>query len=417
MAKIALENSLTLQLSYSQQHQKGIAIFIRNLNCNDMKEYSIDQLTALRHELHKYPELSGHEVQTGIRLSRFLSTCNPDRLITRLGGTGIAAVFRGSEAGPRVMIRCEMDALPMEDTTHRPYRSSIQGTGHQCGHDGHMAIVCGVGSLLANQRPAKGSVVLLFQPAEETGEGADRILRDPVFKEIEPDAIFALHNLPGYDTHQVVVKPGDFTASVNSIIIRLTGEKSHAAEPMHGNNPADAVAAIIESFRQTEVRNPDSPDYALLTPVYIQMGSIAYGVSADEAEIHYTLRSRNEERLKKLQDFAEQSVRRIAEEHKLACSLAWTQHFLATQNDPALVQLVIRSADRLGLATHTSTHPFSWGEDFGLFAEKYPSVMFGLGAGMKSPSLHQSDYDFPDELIDPGVKLFHAIVQEMLEED
>lgn len=379
-----------------------------------MKEYSIEQLTALRHELHKYPELSGHEVQTGIRLSRFISTCKPDKLITQLGGTGVAALFRGSEAGPRVMIRCEMDALPMEDTTGYPYHSSILGTGHQCGHDGHMAIVCGVASLLANQRPAKGSVVLLFQPAEETGEGANRILNDPIFNEIEPDAIFALHNLPGFDTHQVVVKPGDFTASVNSIIIRLTGEKSHAAEPMHGNNPADAVAAIIESFRQTEVRNPDDPDYALLTPVYIQMGSIAYGVSADEAEIHYTLRSRNEERLKKLEDFAEQSVIRIAGEHKLACSLEWTQHFMATQNDPAMVQRVIMAADRMGLAIHNTTQPFSWGEDFGLFAEKYPSVMFGLGSGRETPPLHHSNYDFPDVLIDTGTRLFHSIIMEML---
>ncbi len=373
--------------------------------------YSEVELTQLRRELHKYPELSGEEVQTAIRINRFLSEQKPDRLLTGLGGKGVAAIFEGKIPGKRVMIRCELDALPIEESNHFTYRSAKKGVAHVCGHDGHMAILCGVASVLGRHRPEQGSVVLLFQPAEENGAGAVKILNDKHFKEIRPDLIFALHNLPGYRKGDVIVRDGTFTASVNSTIVKLQGVKAHAAEPMRGNNPANAVAEIIGTLRRAENRHPGQSDFALFTPVYIRLGSIAYGVSADDAELHYTLRATNEAHLRKLEAFTEEQVKKVAGQCGLDYTLGWTQRFIATENNPNLNNIVKEAASATGLKVIEAENPFGWGEDFGYFTQNIPGVLFGLGAGHRMASLHQPDYDFPDDLIGTGVDLFREIIR------
>jgi amidohydrolase len=377
--------------------------------------YSEVALTQLRRELHKYPELSGEEVQTAIRIVRVLSSLKPDLLVNKLGGTGIAAVFEGKNPGPAVMFRCEMDALPIEENNPIAYKSVKSGVGHLCGHDGHMAIMCGIASVLGVNRPEKGKVILLFQPAEETGAGAMSILQDPRFAEITPDFVIAMHNLPGYRKGEVILKEGTFTASVNSIVIRLRGQKAHAAEPMMGNNPANAVAGIIETLRRAENRNPGSPDFSLTTPVYIRLGSIAYGVSADDAELHYTLRASTEANLRKLEAFSEGMVRETATAFGLGLELEWTQRFIAVENHKALTDNLKEAALEAGYRVTEPLHPFSWGEDFGYFTAKYPGVLFGIGAGLRIPSLHQSDYDFPDDLIGIGVELYKSIISRLLQ--
>ncbi len=379
-----------------------------------MNGYSEVNLTRLRHELHKYPELSGQEHQTAIRITRFLNATSPDRLIDGLGGTGIAAVYQGSTAGPRVMVRCEMDALPIQEENLVSYRSAREGVGHLCGHDGHMAVVCGLGSLLGYKKPERGTVILLFQPAEETGAGSAAVVSDQRFKEIMPDYIFSMHNLPGYRKGTVVTKEKAFTSYVNSIIIRLKGKKAHAAEPMRGNNPANAVAEVIEKLRQAEVRDLSDPAFSLLTPVYLHMGNIAYGISADEAEIHYTLRSHSEEHLSNLETYTADLVRQIANEHRLELSLNWTQRFTAVNNDIRASSWIREAAQSLHLPVHEAALPFNWGEDFGVFTGLIPGAMFGLGAGQDSPALHQNDYDFPDDMIGTGIEMFNAILRQAL---
>lgn len=377
--------------------------------------YSEVLLTQLRRELHKYPELSGEEVQTSIRISRFVSDQKPDRIINGLGGHGVAAVFEGKNPGKRIMLRCELDALPIEESNQFTYRSVKKGVSHVCGHDGHMAILCGVASLLGIRRPEYGSVVLLFQPAEENGAGAVNILNDKRFKEIWPDYIIALHNLPGYRKGTVVVRENTFTASVNSIIIKLQGVKAHAGEPMRGNNPANAVAEIIGTLRRAENRRADQPDFALFTPVYIRLGSIAYGISADDAELHYTLRASNETHLRKLEAFTVEQVQKVASDCGLELTLDWTQRFIATENDPGLTRVVSSAAKAAGLEVSEAENPFSWGEDFGYFTKEIPGVLFGLGAGTRVASLHQPDYDFPDVLLGAGADLFREIINLLLE--
>ena len=172
----------------------------------------MSELADIRHRLHQTPELSGQESGTAASVRDFLRRYNPDRIISGIGGNGVAAIFGSGQAGPSVLVRCELDGLPIEETGNPEYKSRSPGKGHQCGHDGHMAIVIGVAAQLSENKLPHGRVALLFQPAEETGKGARAVIADPKFEEIRSDLVLSLHNLPGRKIHSILLKPGTSTA-------------------------------------------------------------------------------------------------------------------------------------------------------------------------------------------------------------
>jgi amidohydrolase len=257
---------------------------------NELSPVALAKLVQLRQTLHKNPEVSGYEAETAETIVAFLKNYPPDRLIESLGGHGVAAVYNGKNDGPTVMLRCELDALPIEEINTFEHRSTRLNVSHKCGHDGHMTMISGMAQLLSESRPERGRVVLLYQPAEENGMGARQILEDPKFQDIEPDYVLALHNLPGYPTGQVVCRPLSFTAAVNSIIIKLHGRTSHAGEPDKGVNPALAISEIIRDALALQ-RPKESEDFAVVTPVQIELGEEAYGISAGYGELKFTIRS------------------------------------------------------------------------------------------------------------------------------
>lgn len=375
---------------------------------------SLEKLRTLRHELHTHPELSGQEQQTAKRITAYLQNLKPDELLTGLGGHGIVATFDSGQSGPTLLFRSELDALPIEEINTFAYRSSIQGVSHKCGHDGHSTILCGVAELLAQQRPSKGKVHLLFQPAEETGSGAEAVLNDPRFSSITPDMAIALHNFPGYPHHSVIIKKGIFTAAVSSLILRLQGKTAHASQPEYGLNPALAVAELLQKSDAYNLNDPASEEFQLVTPVYARVGSPAYGVAAGDGEVHFTLRCWDNTKLEKLRSSIIQLAREISAAHRLELTHESLQNFHANTNDAASVDIVRTSALDLGLEVIELSSPLKGGEDFGLFTARFPCCMFALGAGETTPALHSPDYDFPDELIETGVKLFDSIVRKVL---
>ena len=156
----------------------------------------MQNLIELRHILHAHPELSGQETLTNRILNEWVKQTHPDHIIEKIGGYGLAAIYKGAKPGKRILIRGDIDALHIPEPNDIPYRSQNQGISHKCGHDGHATILCGLAQWLGEQRPDQGEVVLLFQPAEETGQGAQAILNDPQFEQIKPDVAYGLHNLP-----------------------------------------------------------------------------------------------------------------------------------------------------------------------------------------------------------------------------
>lgn len=372
-------------------------------------------IAEFRRVLHQHPELSGEEFETSTRIKNYLSQFKNAELITEIGGQGLAAIFTYGQKGPVLLFRTELDALPIEEENILPYKSVNKGRSHKCGHDGHMAILCGLAEWLNTVHFEKGKVILLFQPAEETGEGAYRVIHDEKFlKQIKPDYAFALHNLPGYDMHEVVVIDEVFTPDVRSLGIYFKGLQSHASEPEKGINPAVCMAELTLELDKLNVQDIRSKNFALLTPVYSKLGARAYGISAGEGELHYTIRTASNSTMEVLINKIKVLTKQLTGKHNLKYEIEWFDHFPLTINDPHCNELIRKSAKKNNLKLTGQEDFIRFGEDFGWFSQKFPSSMFGLGSGKKTPPLHNPLYDFPDELLPTGMNMFKGIVEEIL---
>lgn len=378
-----------------------------------MEETSIMDLIAFRKDLHKHPEVSQNEFETQKRIIKFLERNDIEG--RKAGGTGVLVIFDSGKAGKTIMLRSDHDALPIRETNDFEHKSQVDGVSHKCGHDGHTAIMCGVAGYFKRNPLQKGKLILVFQPAEENGEGAKAILADPQF-DFKPDLTFALHNLPGYPLHKVVFKEGSFTAAAKSIILKLDGKTSHAAEPERGINPAMAISDLIKMFEEEGQPDLNRDDFALTTPIFLSMGELSYGVSAGHAEVHYTLRTWSSEVMDDLTSRLLKRIKEISGKYNLKHSINWTEAFEANKNSSTAVQLIKEASSKVNVDSEERERPFKWGEDFGLFTQKFEGAMFGIGSGMDCPALHNPDYDFPDEIIDTGIKMFTTIVEKAVNE-
>ena len=371
------------------------------------------ELVALRHALHKAPEISGEEAETARRIAAFVAAFAPDQLITGLGGHGVAAVFDSGMPGPSVLFRCELDGLPIREISTAGWRSRIEGKGHLCGHDGHMAIIAGLATAMAAGRPVRGRVIALFQPAEETGAGAAAVIADPAFARVRPDYAFALHNLPGLPLGVAGIRPGASNFASEGLSISLEGKTAHASQPEAGLSPAAALCALVGGLPELPARLGLGVDRALVTLVHARMGEAAFGIAPGEAEVWATLRSVDDELQSRLMRAAVDMAAATAGQYGLAVKTSTQDRFAACRNDADATGLVEWAFGSEGVAVAPVAQPFRWSEDFGLFGSVAKSALFVLGAGVDCPRLHNPDYDFPDELIPLGVRLFERIAREL----
>jgi len=371
----------------------------------------LEELTELRHFLHAHPEVSGHEKRTAAALVDFIGSLSGAEIVSRVGGYGFLVVFDSGIPGPFLAFRADMDALNIQETVDRPYRSVYRGVSHTCGHDGHSAILAGVARWMDDHPLKKGKVALVFQPSEENGKGAQLMLQDKKMREFSPDFCYALHNLPGYPLHRVVVRKDVFTAYVKSLLVFLQGKTSHAAEPEHGVNPAATMALLLYAAGKFTRNRPADPDFTVVTPVYARLGEKAYGVSAGYGEVHYTLRTWTEERMDETTRMFLHLVQKQAEEEGLTAETEWKYTFFPTLNHPDAVEYIARAARSAGLTVTEPAEPFKWGEDFGMFTRRFKGAMFGLGSGVNTPALHNPDFDFPDALLTTGIRIFTELLK------
>lgn len=379
-----------------------------------MDKAMLETLIKLRRKIHQNPEIYGEEVETAKSVVQFFQGLNYTKIETQVGGNAILVLFDSGKEGKSILIRAELDGLPIQEENDLEHKSILAGKGHQCGHDGHLTILSGLGAWLSENPLKRGKVYLLFQPAEENGEGAKAVIQDPRFKDLMMDEVYALHNLPGYPLGQIVVKENTFTAAVNSIVIQLKGKTSHAAEPEKGFNPSLAVSEILAGIEGFQNNYPAKEDFRLATPIYARMGSEDYGISAGDAEIHFTLRSWTNKGLDELQNLIIQLATEVSLKYQLIFSHHFLAHFYANINQKDCVETVRKAAKNGGLDLFEQSFPFKWGEDFGIFTSKFDGCMFGLGSGENQPALHNPDYDFPDSLIPVGVDIFREIIKTKL---
>ncbi|MCB9045480.1 MAG: amidohydrolase [Chitinophagales bacterium] len=370
----------------------------------------MEELIAIRHHLHKHPELSGKEHATQQYILDLLDKLDIDKT-EKVAGTGILVYFMGKNPGKNILFRGDIDALPIEETNDISYRSVNKGVSHKCGHDGHTTIMYGLCKHFSANRPEKGDVYIIFQPAEENGKGAASVEDSGVLSELPINLVFALHNVPAYPLHTIVCREGSFTPGVTTLIAYFKGYTSHAAEPWNGRNPAKAMSQYLLEALKHNMEQKERHEFITVTPAYIELGELSYGVSAGEGSVHLTIRADNNDRLQATLGEVKKTAEKLAKEEELEVRFEEKESFESNKNAPEAVNIIQASAKELGLNYHDKDEPFRWGEDFGLFTNRIKGAMFGIGSGENCKPLHHPAYNFPDEILGNAINMFITIQQ------
>ncbi|HRX35262.1 MAG TPA: M20 aminoacylase family protein [Aestuariivirga sp.] len=375
-----------------------------------------EELTAIRHDLHQHPEMLFEEVRTAGIVARELSRLGFD-VETGIAKTGVVGTLRNGTSRRTIGIRADMDALPIHETTNLPYASKIPGKMHACGHDGHTTMLLGLARYLSEIRNFDGTVHLIFQPSEEDEGGALRMIEDGLFKRFPCDAVFALHNIPGLDAGQVVVKPGPITAAVDIAGIVVRGVGGHGAVPQKAVDPIVCASSLVMALQSIVSRNVDPHDPAVITVGAFNAGSLAT-VIPEEAKLLVGVRTVT----KPVRDLVIKRISDLAKSHaaSFGCEAevrlgddSWS--YPAGDNSASEAELVRTVALEMGQdpAKVDMRGPFMFSEDFAYMQEVVPSCYFGLGAG-PGPMLHDPGYDFNDELLVKGPAFWARLVERAL---
>ena len=372
------------------------------------------ELIEWRRGLHRNPEISGEESETARTVQALLAAAGADRIISGIGGHGVAGIFEGREPGPTVMFRAELDALPIEEISEAPHRSRIPGKAHLCGHDGHMAILAALARGLSRQRPQRGRAVLLFQPAEETGAGAAAVVADPKFREIAPDFVFALHNLPGMKFGKAALIEGPVSCASRGMRIVFTGKTAHASMPETGLSPVSAVARLMPALTALGGGGPMDESFAMVTVTHARIGEPAFGIAPAHGEVWATLRTLTDSGMDALVARAEHLANDAARASGLSVEISYSDIFRHCENAPEAAAHLRRALDVEGVPHDRGDLPMRPSEDFGHLGANAPAAMFFLGAGERHAALHNPDYDFPDDLIGIGARVFMRTLRDLL---
>lgn len=382
------------------------------MNSKYLSPEQLWQLVQLRRSLHARPELSDNEVNTAEAVVAFCRKASPKaQIFEHIGGQGVLIRFDGSKEGPRLMLRCELDALPITETTQLSYTSQNDHIAHSCGHDGHIAMLCGVALYLASFPPQKGSVSLLFQPAEETGAGARRMAPELRALGFSFDYAFALHNLPGAALGEVIWYPDTYAAASHGLEVEFTGKTAHASEPQNAITPTFAVMETIQAWMELIKPSGLFSDFVLITVINVEIGEAAYGTTPGHGFLRATFRGNRQEDLDKLHQLAITQMERIAASHSLQTTYRLLDIFPATVNHTEANKMVLLAAHNQGLSVIQAPAPLAGSDDFAFFTPDNKAAFFDVGAGLQHLPLHDSGYDFPDSLIPIGTDLWVTLVK------
>lgn len=373
----------------------------------------------IRHQLHEHPQTAGNEQFAHDMIVKHLQGLHPDKVYTHVGGWGVIAVWGKEASAPTIAFRADTDALPI---------------GHRCGHDGHTTILLRLAELIDEAYDSHihtfthSRILLLWQPAEETGTGSRSVLESGILQQYNIKAFYALHNLPGYPLGTVVLCPKTFAAASTGVVYHLDGRETHASTPELGVNPGLAIAEIIRRFEEFnrapacgEIHKSNQSgfiDYHVVgengefrqsTLICVRVGQPAFGTSAGHGEVMFTLRAFTNDAMERLLADANNAVEEIAARYGLTTTRSLIEPFRATENTLDFVKNIEKAAHDMPLNVVYKDIPNRWSEDFAEYLMEFPGAMFGIGSGEEHAELHHPDYDFPDELIEPAAQLFFRL--------
>lgn len=377
-----------------------------------------EEMIALRQHIHAYPELSFEEFATADLVAAKLSEWGYE-VHRGLGGTGVVGLLRQGGGGKMIGLRADMDALPIIEQTGLPYASRHEGVMHACGHDGHTAMLLAAARHLAENRNFDGSLVVIFQPAEEGDGGAQRMLDDGLFELFPCDAVFAMHNMPGLPVGKLGFLEGPFMASTDTVTIRVDGVGGHGAMPHKAVDPVLAGSAIVMALQSIVSRTVDPLDTAVVTVGAFHAG-IAANVIPDHAELQLSVRALKAS----VRDELIERITRIAQAQasgfgaRATVDVDEAQRFPALFNDEAKTafarQVAIDWVGEEGLIPNMK--PLTGSEDFAVMLQRCPGcyLLIGNGDGEGGCMVHNPGYDFNDDCLATGASYWVRLVEAFL---
>ncbi len=379
-----------------------------------------DAFTALRRDIHQHPEIGFKEFRTSDVVAERLQRLGYE--VTRgLGGTGVVGQLKRGSGTRRLGLRADMDALPIHETTGLPYASNYAGMMHACGHDGHTAILLAAAEYLATSATFDGTLNLIFQPAEESLGGARKMMEDGLFDRFPCDAIFAMHNMPGFRQGQLLLREGSAMASSENILVHIEGKGGHGAMPHLSADPVVAGASIVMALQTIVSRNVPPLQMAVITVGSFQSG-VANNVIPQNATLKLSVRALDRSVQELLRTRIVEIVELQAQSYGVTAQVEFLPGYPVLVNTAAETELAREVAIALVGADNVvlQTEPLSGSEDFAYMLEEVPGSYLFVGNGDAANGghgacmVHNPNYDFEDRNIPVGAAFWVQLTERFL---
>lgn len=376
----------------------------------------VPEMTAWRHELHAHPETAFEEKWTSAFIAGKLKEFGLEPH-TGLAGTGVVATLKAGSSKRAIALRADMDALPLKEANDFDYRSMTEGRMHGCGHDGHVAMLLGAAKHLAAKKDFDGTVHFVFQPAEEGGGGADKMVKEGLFDKFPCDAVYGMHNWPDLPLGQFGVRPGPMMASSDKFEITLSGHGCHAAMPHTGVDLVVTAAAIVQSLHTIVSRSIDPVEPAVVSVSILRAGGEAYNIIPDSVFMRGTARAFSPA----TQDIIERRIREICDgvcaANGARAKVEYFRNYPPTINDEAQTAVCAEAAAGIAGKDNVVTVKQVMGaEDFSFMLRAKPGcyVFAGTGPLKDGRALHNPKFDFNDNLLPIGAAYWAALAGHVL---
>ena len=372
-------------------------------------------MVDFRRDMHQYPELGFEETRTAANVAQSLASFGIE-VHENIGRTGVVGVLRNGSGNRSVMLRADMDALPITETSKHDYKSKTAGKMHACGHDGHTAMLLGAAKYLADNLAFDGTVNFLFQPNEEHGLGAKAMLADGLISRFQPDEIYAIHNLPGAPLGEFSTRTGTICSSESLFEFEITGQGGHSSMPQVGTDAILVGSQLIQALQHIVARKlaPSSGAVISITE-FITDGQ--RNVLPGHALLKGDTRARTPGDRVEIERLMGRIAQGIAMSHGIEITMRFKTEFTETLNANEPVEAAMRAAAGMGCHVVPDREPMSFSEDFAWFCQEIPGCFLLMGNGTQYPHsqpLHSSDYEFNEDALTVGAAFWARLVSELL---
>ena len=370
------------------------------------------ELTALRHEFHRFPELGFAEHSTKDRIASLLTSFGLEVHI----GVGVVGVLKRGTGNRTIGLRADIDALPISETSAHAYVSKTDGVMHACGHDGHMTMLLGAAEILARGDSFDGTVIFIFQPNEEHGLGAQAMIKEGLLRRFPMEEVYAIHNLPGALAGRISTRTGQICSSESLFEITVKGQGGHAAMP-HVGRDSILIGSEIVLALQTIVARKLAPGSGAVVSVTEFLTDGQRNVLPSNVVLKGDVRACVLKDRKAISAFMTQICEGIGDAHGAKVSVAFNTEFIETINAAVPVIAAVKAAKSIGIEATSDREPMSFSEDFAHFSAVVPGCFMLLGNGTDGPNgrpLHSADYDFNDQLLPIGAAFWTQLVTDRL---